>query len=130
MRFATGYSLLFMTTCGRWRAPADASGMNEKSDAGVWFSVRELAARFKISQDAVYNLLTDNHDDAGPGGKLLAKRIGGAWRVHAAALAEFEAPAIPRPRRRRETFRTVPDALGRKRHGINPSDPWGVYADP
>ena len=102
--------------------------MHEQSAADVWFTVRELATRFKISQSAVYNLLTNNPVDAGSGGKLLAKRIGGAWRVHAAALAEFESPAIPRPRRQRETFRTVPDALGRRGKGrIDPGDPLGLY---
>lgn len=71
-----------------------------------WWTVREVAIRFKVSQDVVYDLLTT--------GALLGKKIGGAWRVHTDALHAYEASGIPKQRRESAKFRTVPDALGRR----------------
>lgn len=71
-----------------------------------WWTVRELAIRWKVSQDVVYDLLTR--------GELLGKKIGGSWRVHSDAVHAYEASGIPKQRRESAKFRTVPDALGRR----------------
>jgi excisionase family DNA binding protein len=71
-----------------------------------WWTVREVATRFKVSQDVVYDLLTTK--------ALIGKKIGGAWRVHTEALHAYEASGIPKQRRESAKFRTVPDVLGRR----------------
>jgi excisionase family DNA binding protein len=71
-----------------------------------WWTVRELAVRWKVSQDVVYDLLTSK--------ELLGRKIGGNWRVHSDAVHAYEASGIPKQRRESAKFRTVPDALGRR----------------
>lgn len=75
-----------------------------------WWTVREVANRWKLSLDVVYSLVTEKPE----AGKLLARKFGGSWRIHTSALAEYEAAGIPKQRREAEKFRTVPDALGRR----------------
>ena len=62
----------------------------------VWYSVSDLAERFGKSADAVERLLKK--------GDLLAKKIGGTWRVHADALRAYEADGVPQPPKGWETF--------------------------
>lgn len=76
-----------------------------------WWTVREVANRWKVSVDVVYDALTDK--------SLLGRKFGGSWRIHSSAIAAYEAPGIPKERRELVKFRTVPDALGRRAKSVS-----------
>ncbi len=75
-----------------------------KEKIQVWFSVAQLAERFGVSEDVVYRLLNKK--------KLESRKIGGARKVHAEALAAYEAVGIPKERRSAAKFRTLPNIVG------------------
>jgi excisionase family DNA binding protein len=52
-----------------------------------YFTVEEVAARLKVSRQAVYNWITE--------GRLRAVKAGRAVRISRAALDEFLQPAVP-----------------------------------
>ncbi|HYE17976.1 MAG TPA: helix-turn-helix domain-containing protein [Tepidisphaeraceae bacterium] len=73
----------------------------------IWFTIADLAERWGKSAHSVHRLLD--------GGKLQGMKIGGSWRIHADAVAEFESPGIPANRQKPAAFRAVPDVLGKRR---------------
>lgn len=73
----------------------------------IWFSIEQLAERWGKSTHSIHRLLTS--------GRLQGMKIGGSWRIHADAVAEFESPGIPANRQRPAAFRAVPDVLGKRR---------------
>jgi hypothetical protein len=71
----------------------------------LWFSARDLATRFDKSQDAIERMLRN--------GDILGIKVGGSWRVHVEALAEFEERGIPSHRRARGRLKgaVLPDRM-------------------
>jgi excisionase family DNA binding protein len=63
----------------------------------VWYSLSELCERFNKSRDAMERLLR--------AGKILGKKVGRDWRVHADALAAYEADGLPPAPREWSKFR-------------------------
>lgn len=78
----------------------------------LWLTVRELARRWNVSTDAIYEMLTEKNP--APTGKLLGCKFGGSWRIHITTVQAFEARGITKGRKESAKFGTVPDALGRR----------------
>lgn len=72
----------------------------------TWFTIRQLCERWQKSPDAIERLLKSR--------ALRGLKIGGSWRVHQSAIAEFEADGISPRERPMEKFRTSPDRLSAK----------------
>jgi excisionase family DNA binding protein len=75
-----------------------------------WFTLREIAERWRVSVDSVSRIIDR--------GDLLARKFGGQWRVHTSAVEAYEQEA--KPRRRQVEAR--PAAV------IDRGDPLGLYS--
>lgn len=74
-----------------------------------WWTVREAAARWRVSSDTVLRMIDR--------GDLAARKIGGQWRIHHSAIDQFERSAKPR---------SAPSS--RPACVINGGDPLGLYS--
>lgn len=56
----------------------------------LWFTPRELVARWKVSLPVIHRLCESK--------QLKARKVGGRWRIHRTAVARYENPGIAKPK--------------------------------
>lgn len=66
--------------CGANLDPGERCDCQEAQPA--FLSIREVATRWNVSYDLVYNLVIE--------GKLGAVKIGGCWRIHRESVTSYE----------------------------------------
>jgi excisionase family DNA binding protein len=83
------------------------------NDVGTleWFTVREVANRWRVSADTVLRMI-ERHE-------VVAKKFGFKWRIHTTAVESFERSARPRQ---------APATSARPAAVIDRGDPLGLYS--
>ena len=70
----------------------------------LWVPAETLAARWNVSYYVVIRLIKS--------GALLARKIGRDYRISRQAVADYEAPGLPKSQPKPEGFSAVPPVMG------------------
>ena len=78
-----------------------ATAMNQ-----VWWTIGEVAARWRVSADSIHRRIKD--------GSLPAMRVGGAWRIHQDEIERREKSGLSKKSDRKPRRQSVelPDLVG------------------